>query len=618
MKHNFMTKMVSALLAVVLSTAAFSVTAFASGGEESTESVAEQETAGDVSDLLSALAGSQVTVSVTEDGIQFSSDENDSGQTGTVTTGGGNLNVRTGAGMDYTAFTQLPNGTTVKVIGTDGDWLKVILPEKVGYVYSGYMTVSDGEAGSGEGSFSLDAETLENLLGILGGGLNGGAALTPDGNLSLIDDIGSPTASGKQFITVETKNGNGTFVSEISLGVFENRKENGSTNEKFLPSELPLSAKIAAAASEFKVQKPMPFAVIAPDQESLPGKNWTTVVARTSKSPWLHNGYCDPGGFMPYKKAVCDYLRQYRGLRCEPEQVITTDGTQQALDLCASVLFERSDKIAVEDPYFQTHINLMEFRGLKPIPIPVTQDGIDIEKLKKQKKIKGVLVTPCHQYPLGYVSSAENNEKLLAWAKTEGAWIIEDDYDSELRYGKKPLPALSSYKEGAPCIYLGSFTKVIYPGFNMAYMVVPKNLITVFEGAKLLIDRHSSEVHQYILAEFIQNGFYYSHVRRLKKIYEKRRQAAVRAIGKYLSAYGHIEGANEGTHLTFIFNHPQDDVKLSELFKRSYQIETRPLSACYRSAKPLTGFILGYAHFTEEELEHAVLKLKDALEQTLG
>ena len=208
MKHNFMTKMVSALLAVVLSTAAFSVTAFASGGEESTESVAEQETAGDVSDLLSALAGSQVTVSVTEDGIQFSSGENDSEQTGTVTTGGGNLNVRTGAGMDYTAFTQLPNGTTVKVIGTDGDWLKVILPEKVGYVYSGYMTVSDGEAGSGEGPFSLDAETLENLLGMLGGGLNGGAALTPDGNLSLIDDIGSPTASGKQFITVETKNGN--------------------------------------------------------------------------------------------------------------------------------------------------------------------------------------------------------------------------------------------------------------------------------------------------------------------------------------------------------------------------------------------------------------------------
>ena len=208
MKHNFMTKMVSALLTVVLSTAAFSVTAFASGGEESTESVTEQETVGDVSDLLSALAGSQVTVSVTEDGIQFSSGENDSGQTGTVTTGGGNLNVRTGAGMDYTAFTQLPNGTTVKVIGTDGDWLKVILPEKVGYVYSGYMTLSDtgGEADGGL-SLSIDPDKLSELFEQLIGG-SGDAALTPDGNLSLIDDIGSSTRSGKQFITVETRNGN--------------------------------------------------------------------------------------------------------------------------------------------------------------------------------------------------------------------------------------------------------------------------------------------------------------------------------------------------------------------------------------------------------------------------
>ena len=208
MKHNFMTKMVSALLAVVLSTAAFSVTAFASGGEESTESVAEQETAGDVSDLLSALAGSQVTVSVTEDGIQFNFSENDSGQTGTVTTGGGNLNVRTGAGMDNYAFTQLPNGTVVEVIGTDGDWYMIRLPEKIGYVYSGYMTLSDtgGEADGGL-SLSIDPDKLSELFEQLMGG-SGGVALTPDGNLSLIDDIGSSTRSGKQFITVETKNGN--------------------------------------------------------------------------------------------------------------------------------------------------------------------------------------------------------------------------------------------------------------------------------------------------------------------------------------------------------------------------------------------------------------------------
>ena len=201
MRNKHMIRTLAVLLAVMLCMTAFSTVAFASSEDTVPTSEAQTEptdsadiTGDDLSELISALFGSIGTEK--------------SGKTGTVTTNGGKLNVRTGAGLDNYAFTQLPNGTVVEVVGTDGDWYMVRLPEKVGYVYSGYMTVSDGEAGPGEGSFSLDTETLENLLGMLGGGLNGGAALTPDGNLSLIDDIGSPTASGKQFITVETKNGN--------------------------------------------------------------------------------------------------------------------------------------------------------------------------------------------------------------------------------------------------------------------------------------------------------------------------------------------------------------------------------------------------------------------------
>ena len=203
MKNKHMIRTVAVLLAVMLCMTAFSTVAFASDGDAASTSQAQTEptdsaeiTGDDLSELISTLFGSML------------GGTEKSGKTGTVTTNGGRLNVRTGAGLDNYAFTQLPNGTMVEVVGTDGDWYMVRLPEKIGYVYSGYMTVSDGEAGSGEGSFSLDAETLENLLGMLGGGLNGGAALTPDGNLSLIDDIGSPTAGGKQFITVETKNGN--------------------------------------------------------------------------------------------------------------------------------------------------------------------------------------------------------------------------------------------------------------------------------------------------------------------------------------------------------------------------------------------------------------------------
>lgn len=229
MKNKGVFRLLSSLLAVVMCATAFSVTAFASGGDEYYEPPAEAtEAAADdtaepedgedtaaLSELLTWLTGAKVTISITEDGIQVDTggtDETGTGRTGTVTTNGGKLNVRTGAGLDNTAFAQLPNGTTVEVVGEDGDWLKIILPERTGYVYSGYMTVSDGETGTEGGgfSFSLNAEELEALLGMFGGGLadGGSAALTPDGNLSLIDDIGSSTAGGKQFITVESKNGN--------------------------------------------------------------------------------------------------------------------------------------------------------------------------------------------------------------------------------------------------------------------------------------------------------------------------------------------------------------------------------------------------------------------------
>ena len=234
MKNKGVFRFLTSLLAAVVCTTVFPLTAFAGGGEEyyeppaqTSESAAEdtaepedgEETAeptdGELADLLSALAGAKVTISVTEDGIQINTngaEDTEPGQTGTVTTNGGRLNVRAGAGLDNTAFTQLPNGTTVEVIGEDGDWLKIILPERIGYVHSGYMTLSNAETKTdgSDLSFSLAPEELEALLGMFGGGLADGdnTALTPDGNLTLIDDIGSSAASGKQFITVETKTGN--------------------------------------------------------------------------------------------------------------------------------------------------------------------------------------------------------------------------------------------------------------------------------------------------------------------------------------------------------------------------------------------------------------------------
>ena len=207
MKNKHMIRTFAVLLAVMLCMMAFSTVAFASDGDAASSSQAQTEptdsaeiTGDDLSELISALFGSML------------GGTEKSGKTGTVTTNGGKLNVRTGAGLDNYAFTQLPNGTVVEVIGTDGDWYMVRLPEKIGYVYSGYMTLSDtGGKNDSNFSFSLDPDTLSELFEQLMGG-SGGAALTPDGNLSLIDDIGSSARIGKQFITVETRNGNVFYI----------------------------------------------------------------------------------------------------------------------------------------------------------------------------------------------------------------------------------------------------------------------------------------------------------------------------------------------------------------------------------------------------------------------
>ena len=203
MKNKHMIRTFAVLLAVMLCMTAFSTVAFASSEDAVPTSEAQTEptdsadiTGDDLSELISTLFGSVL------------GGAEKSGKTGTVTTNGGKLNVRTGAGLDNYAFAQLPNGTVVEVVGTDGDWYMVRLPEKIGYIYSGYMTLSDkGGENDSSFSFSIDPDKLSELFEQLMGG-SGGAALTPDGNLSLIDDIGGSTRSGKQFITVETKNGN--------------------------------------------------------------------------------------------------------------------------------------------------------------------------------------------------------------------------------------------------------------------------------------------------------------------------------------------------------------------------------------------------------------------------
>ena len=354
---------------------------------------------------------------------------------------------------------------------------------------------------------------------------------------------------------------------------------------------------------------------MSPDYESRPGKKWTQIVARVSKSPWLHNGYCEPGGFMPFRKNIADYVRRTRGIVCDPEDVIVTNGIQQGLTFCAELLFNPGDACFVEEPGFQPHRDALQFFGIETRPLQAESERMVSDLRTPGTPPRGMLVTPSHQYPLGKVMPVETRAKIVEWAAETGAWVIEDDYDGELRYGGAPYPALASIDQNRESvIYLGSFTKIIYPGFNLGYLIAPKSIARLFEGEKLLNDRHASEVHQVILSEFIESGEYEAHTRRLKRLYEDRRETLITGVASRLGHLGHVVPGNQGTHLTFIFDSPIDEVKLTDFMRNRFRLEIRPLSPCYQTARKLSGMILGFAGFSSEVIAESIVSLANGVE----
>lgn len=473
------------------------------------------------------------------------------------------------------------------------------------------------EKGSPAAYYQL-SKKIENLISE--GFLKSGDELPSSRVLSSILNLSRTTVTQAYKRLLEegwifSQKGRGCFVSECSIDLDLHKSSFATLSGNIKKPKLPVKAEIAKQALQFPVQKEVPFALIAPDMESLPGKDWTTIVARVSKSPWMHNAYAEPGGYRPFKKVIADLLRRSRGINCSDSQVIITSGVQEDLYLALQALFSEGAKIAVEDPGFRPHRDLVEFLGHRPIPIPVNENGISINQLSSDKELDAVIVTPSFQYPTGYLMSLERKLELIDWANSCGKWILEDGYDTELFTADDPNPAIASLDQTGSTIYMGSFTKTIYPGFNMGYIVVPEQLIPIVEGIKMLTLRHSSEVHSVILTEFIEGGFYEAHIRRLKRMYQKRRETSVQCIQSLLTQFGALEANTGGTHLTFIFK-PElkiNDVELNLYLRQNYHLESRPLSPCYVKDKPQSGLILGYAHFSEQILTDSYRRLRDGI-----
>ncbi len=294
-----------------------------------------------------------------------------------------------------------------------------------------------------------------------------------------------------------------------------------------------------------------PFRPGLPGLELFPFDLWTRLVARRwRRVPRQLLDYGDPAGYAPLRDAIAAYLREARAVRCEAGQVIVVTGAQQAVDLAARVLLDPGDTAWVEDPGYPGARGALVAAGIRLAPVPVDGEGLDVGRGARQAPhARLVYVTPSHQYPLGVTMSLHRRLALLEWASRSGAWILEDDYDSEYRYGGRPLAALQGLDTAGRVIYVGTFSKVLFPSLRLGYLVVPPELVDAFVAARALADRHSPSVTQAALADFIDGGHFARHVRRTRALYAERQAALVRAVRRALRGLLDVTPAEAGMHL---------------------------------------------------------------------
>jgi GntR family transcriptional regulator/MocR family aminotransferase len=324
------------------------------------------------------------------------------------------------------------------------------------------------------------------------------------------------------------------------------------------------------------------------------------------------SGYANGGGYLPLRRALADHLRLSRGVRCTPDQVLVTMGTQNSLDLIIRLLTDNGDHACIENPSHWAVPLMLKSLGVHPMPVPVDVDGICMQEEHYEANPKLVFVTPSHQFPMGSILSKERRRKLLAAASERNFWIVEDDYDSELRYDLAPLPSLQGQDTDGRVIYLGTFSKVMYPGMRMSYMIVPPPLVSSMIKALLSLYRPGHLPIQAALADFIYDGHLTKHLMKIRPLYAERQVELRTCLKDFFGDDMIISGGLTGLHLTVRF---RDPINLDHLQNAANQrdIMLRRLSAFNHSTGHFEdGFVLGYGALNKSDIYLAVSRFHEA------
>jgi len=358
------------------------------------------------------------------------------------------------------------------------------------------------------------------------------------------------------------------------------------------------------------------FRVSEPAADRFPHQVWSRLVGRHARAARgnprsLHYG--EPMGHRPFREAVAEYLRTARAVRCEADQVMVVSGSQQALSLAARILIEPGGSVWVEEPGYGGAHAVLKLRGARLMPVPVDEEGLDVAAgVERCPDASAVYVTPSHQYPLGMVMSASRRLQLLQWASKTGSWIIEDDYDSEYRYGSPPIASLQGLDRDSRVLYVGTFSKVLFPALRLGYVVIPPDLVDRFAAVRDATDIFPPTFPQAVLADFIRQGHFARHLRRTRALYRERRDILVAALREDFCDTLQILGDDAGMHLVATSTRVRDDREVSVRAARK-GLWAMPLSSCYLGMPARRGFVLGFAGEDNEEMRTGVRRLKEAI-----
>jgi GntR family transcriptional regulator / MocR family aminotransferase len=406
---------------------------------------------------------------------------------------------------------------------------------------------------------------------------------------------------------VESRHGSGTFIAGDLIGLASRRRGVLRATKRPVPTSAQGFSDFERSAVQSDAR---PFNTGRTLIDARTAQAWRSLTHRAVRLLGANDlGYTDPAGLAELRENICDYLRAARAVRCDPEQIVITAGTQQAIDIAIRVLLAPGDEVWIEDPgYPLTHAQLLLAKA-RPHPIPVDAQGLVVDAgLRMAPRARVAFVTPSHQFPTGVALSMARRLELLAWARQNGTFIVEDDYTSEFRYSGPPPASLQGLDNAEQVIYVGTLNKALFPGLRIGYAVVPRALLQAFVGARYLIDRQPATLQQAVVSEFMHHGHFAAHIRRMRQLYRQQRDALAETLMRRAADWLDVAVPDQGMHLVAYLRAGRSDIAIEAAAQRA-GIVVRAISRFYRAASPRPGLMLGFSGFPRQLIGPAAAHL---------